>query len=247
MSRRSWKHWAARPGWRASCRWVHASHTAAAWLLATPATQTTAHLLCAAWRPGGLLCRAASVPPTHYRRPQENPKALPLKFRPRDRHCHATYGAREPSRRLLLKLSRPAGSEGGAGGEGGGGGSGAWAAEVVAALPHSYRFAQPADFQYVGVDSRPVEEQGEGRGHMAWSVVFCRLPPGVRMPRVPARASPRLPAARASCMLRLKPLPPRRLPPPCCRPGAAAGRVAARLCAAAAAVHAASVCQAASL
>ncbi|KAL4424601.1 hypothetical protein ABPG77_009185 [Micractinium sp. CCAP 211/92] len=91
---------------------------------------------------------------------QENPKALPLKFRPRDKHCHATYGAREPTRRLLLKLTRPAGGESGAARQGASGSSDAWTAEVVATLPHSYRFSLPADFQYVGVDSRPVEEQG---------------------------------------------------------------------------------------
>lgn len=99
---------------------------------------------------------------------QENPKTLPLKLRPRDKNCHANYGLREGSRRLLLKLTRPAagsaaapppgGSGDGASGSGGSGG--AWKAEVVATLPHTYRFTSPADYQYIALDCRPVEEQG---------------------------------------------------------------------------------------
>lgn len=43
---------------------------------------------------------------------------------------------------------------------------------MVAALPHSYRFSLPADFQYVGLDSRPVEEQGEHQGMGRTSVLL---------------------------------------------------------------------------
>ncbi|PSC76789.1 general transcription factor 3C polypeptide 5 isoform X1 [Micractinium conductrix] len=82
---------------------------------------------------------------------QENPKTLPLKLRPRDKNCHALHGERRPTTRLLLRLTRPAeGADAGA----------AWDAEVVAALPLSYRFTSPADFQYLAIDSRPVEAQG---------------------------------------------------------------------------------------
>lgn len=97
---------------------------------------------------------------------QENPKTLSLRLRPGDRNCHATFAGREPSRRLLLKLTRPAPPANGGAGASGGGGSGSgsggsWVAEVVATLPHSYRWTTPADYQYVALDSRPVEEQGE--------------------------------------------------------------------------------------
>jgi hypothetical protein len=30
----------------------------------------------------------------------------------------------------------------------------------VAALPHTYRWGEPADYQYIAHDSRPPEEQG---------------------------------------------------------------------------------------
>lgn len=86
---------------------------------------------------------------------QENPKQLALRLRPRDVNCHPAHGARQPCRRMLLKLTRPAG-----GGGGGSAGQGGWSAEVVAALPHTYRFTTPADYQYVAHDSRPAEEQG---------------------------------------------------------------------------------------
>ena len=94
---------------------------------------------------------------------QENPRQLALRLRPGDHNCHATYGVREPSRRLLLKLTRPApAANGGAGASGSSSGGGdSWTAEVVATLPHTYRFDTPADYQYIAHDSRPVEEQGE--------------------------------------------------------------------------------------
>ncbi len=102
---------------------------------------------------------------------QENPRQLALRLRPGDHNCHATYGVREPSRRLLLKLTRPAagangGTEAGSSSSSGGG----WTAEVVAVLPHTYRFNTPADYQYVAHDSRPVEEQGEGLA--LWKLVI---------------------------------------------------------------------------
>ncbi|PRW32690.1 General transcription factor 3C polypeptide 5 [Chlorella sorokiniana] len=94
---------------------------------------------------------------------QENPRQLALRLRPGDHNFHATYGMREPSRRLLLKLTRPAPDDNSGAGAGSssssGGSSGGWTAEVVATLPHTYRFSTPADYQYVAHDSRPVEEQ----------------------------------------------------------------------------------------
>lgn len=156
MNRKCWKRWAAQPGWPASCRWAgvaeaQAPGRACCWL----------RMLWSAWlATSQAWCPLSCCNPRLH--PQDNPKALPLKLRPRDKHCHATYGVREPSRRLLLRLTRP---EGGDSGEGGNAAGAAWTAQVVAALPYSYRFTQPADFQYVGIDSRPVEEQGE---HAAW-------------------------------------------------------------------------------
>lgn len=91
---------------------------------------------------------------------QENSKQLALRLRPHDHNCHPAYGAREPSRRLLLRLTRPAPAAEGSGASASSAAAGGWEAEVVATLPHTYRFSSPSDYQYVAHDSRPVDEQG---------------------------------------------------------------------------------------
>jgi hypothetical protein len=115
---------------------------------------------------GGGSDRAAAVGPACPACLQENPKSLPLRLRPQDLNCHANFGGREPSRRLLLKLTRPAAAAAAAAGAEAAAASssssiGSWSAEVVATLPYTYRFTHPADYQYVAHDSRPVDAQGE--------------------------------------------------------------------------------------
>jgi hypothetical protein len=39
---------------------------------------------------------------------QENPKTLPLRFRPADHNCHPTLASRALSHRLLVRLTRTA-------------------------------------------------------------------------------------------------------------------------------------------
>jgi hypothetical protein len=101
---------------------------------------------------------------SHLARPcpqDKQAKTLPLRLRPTDHNCHPAFATCEPCTRLLVRLTRPAAvarTNGATDGATDGGGG--WSAEVVAAVPRLYRWTTPADYQYVGFDSRPVEDQG---------------------------------------------------------------------------------------
>lgn len=89
---------------------------------------------------------------------QAHARNLQLRLRPDDPYCHALVSDdAKPAKFLVVKLSRPWQPPAGSSTSKGPGA--AFQATVVAAVDQVYRFSSPADFQYVGRDLRPPQEQ----------------------------------------------------------------------------------------